>query len=200
MSVMVIAVILMFSVNSAFAQLESGSLLWTLNFGYVPLKNTNTGNTLDGWTFNSTIEKQIQDGSWAIGMNLAFFGSQDEALVSPDLKAAQSISSVAVYGTLKYLIVTSSNWSPYLGLGLGVHNSTRDYAVSGIFTIADSENLIVGTESVNSFAVAVPVGVNYFAGSNVFLGLNATPIWTEKSFYDSDVNWLLNFSLGFQFN
>jgi hypothetical protein len=199
MIVMVLATLLL-SASSAFAQLERGSTLWTLNLGYAPLKSATTGNSLEGWTFNSTVEKLVGDGNWALGMNLAFFWSEDEILFTPGVKAGQSTSSIALYGTLKYLIDTPSNWTPYLGLGLGVHSSTRDFAIAGFFDIQDTDNLVVGTESLSSFALALPFGINYFPGSKTFVGLNVTPIWTEKSFYDTDVNWLLNFSLGFQFN
>jgi hypothetical protein len=54
---------LVLSANSTFAQLERGSLLWTLNFGYTPLKNEATGYSLDGWSFNTTVEKQIDDSN-----------------------------------------------------------------------------------------------------------------------------------------
>ena len=199
LSIGLILVFLVLSISSSFAQIEDDAILWTLNLGYAPLKNAETGNSIDGWTANTTVEKVISNSGVSVGMNLAYFGSEDLAVVSPDLQSLQDFSSTSIFASAKYFFNRASNVVPYVGLGLGVHFSKVDYAISGFYRV-QGENVLLGTSSLSSFAVAVPFGINYFASSSTYIGLNVTPLWLDKTFYDSDINWLLNFSLGFQFN
>ena len=189
--------LLVLFVNPGQAQLEQGAYLWTLNLGYLPLKNAETVNSLDGYGLNTTFEKLIQNSGFALGFNLGVYWTQDEIFITPDMTGVQSFRSNSIYGTLKYMFFTSSNWSPYVGLGVGVQTTVKDVAVKGLYVVQD--NVVVGSQAKTGFVVAAPLGVNYFIDAKTFVGLNVLPLWAEDSFYEQELNWMFNLSLGFQF-
>ena len=90
-------------------------------------------------------------------------------------------------------------WVPYFGLSLGVHQSTRYTTISGTIATPTSD-VVSGSELKSSYAFAAPIGVNWFISDEVFVGLNLTSIWNDESYFKSDVNLLMNLSVGFQIN
>jgi outer membrane protein W len=181
----------------ASAQLKSDSWLWTLNLGYTSVKSNLTQESLNGYTFNSTIEKHMRNGHWAYGLNLAFLSANDELIVSSGgEKIYYSISSTALFLTAKYFF-TKTEIVPYIGLGLGVNFANNDRGATGFY---DAEPTAVATSSsLTGLALALPVGMNWFLDKQLFIGINVVPTWTEKTFFESKFNFLINFSLGFQF-
>ena len=179
------------------AQVKSDSWLWTLNLGYTPVTSKISGNSLRGYTFNTTLEKHIGGDKWAYGFNLAYSKADDEVseLSSGD-KVYSSVSSTSIFMTVKYFL-SSDVLVPYLGFGLGLNFANNEYASANTGNPPPSG--IAGTTSFTSLAFAVPIGLNWFAHESVFFGANIVPIWTDKTFFDSNFNWLFNFSLGFQF-
>ncbi len=188
-----------FNIGSSSAQLQDDAYLWTLNLGFSQVKNSTTDNSLDAYSFNTTIEKLIGNSGFSVGMNMSFLWADDAYAISQDAKAWLNLKSLAWYLTGKYYFITSGLWTPYVGLGLGVHTNYQEYALSGFYTIEDP-NVILGTRSISSFALAGAVGINAFVSPEVYLGFNVVPVWLENSFYDSDLNWIFNLGIGFQFD
>jgi hypothetical protein len=179
------------------AQLKSDSWLWTLNIGFTNVKSSLTNESLNGYTFNSTIERRVNNSQFAYGFNLAFLSADDELIVSTGgEKVYYSISSTAVFLTAKYFF-TKTEVVPYVGLGLGLNFATNDRAATGFYIAQPTA--VAGSSSLSSFALALPVGVNWFLDKQFFIGANVVPIWTEKTFFEDKFNFLFNFSLGFQF-
>ena len=44
-----------FNIGSSSAQLQDDAYLWTLNLGFSQVKNSTTDNSLDAYSFNTTI-------------------------------------------------------------------------------------------------------------------------------------------------
>lgn len=189
-----IIIILISSLSSA--QLKQDSWLMTLNVGYAPLNSSVTEQSIGGYTVNIAIERLRGETPWAFGGNLAFFSADDELVLSDSgEKIYSSISVTAVFLTAKYFI-TKTKITTYIGFGVGVNFSNNDVSASGIDDLQGNE--VAGSRSLTSIAFSLPLGVNWFVSKSIFLGLNVIPIWTEKSFFDSDLNWLFNLAVGFQ--
>lgn len=181
----------------ASAQVKPDSFLWTLNLGYTSVKSSLTDQSLNGFTFNSTVEKHIRNTQWALGLNLAFISADDELILSSGgEKIYYSVSSTALFLTAKYFF-TKTEIVPYIGLGLGVNFATNDRAATGFYVVQPTA--VAASSSLTGGALALPLGVNWFIDKQVFLGVNVVPMWTEKTFFDSEFTFLINFSLGFQF-
>ena len=198
LSIAALSIFLIFLISgTTSAQLKSDGLLWTLNIGFTSVKSSLTKESLNGYTFNSTIEKQIRNTQWALGFNLAFISADDELILSSGgEKIYYSVSSTALFLTAKYFF-TKTEIAPYIGLGLGLNFASNDRAATGFYTI--NPTAVGGSSSLTSVALAVPLGVNWFLNKQFFLGINVVPIWAEKTFFDSEFTFLLNLSLGFQF-
>ena len=52
---------LVFISSTISGKLKSESWLWTLNLGFTSIKSDATGESLNGYSFNSTIEKKIRN-------------------------------------------------------------------------------------------------------------------------------------------
>jgi len=180
-----------------FAQLKSDSWLWTLNIGFTNVKSSLTNESINGYSFNSTIERRVNNSQFAYGFNLTFLSADDELVVSTGgEKVYYSVSSTAVFLTAKYFF-TKTEVVPYVGLGLGINFATNDRAATGFYIAQPTA--VAGSSSLSSVALALPVGVNWFLNKQFFIGANVVPIWTEKTFFEEKFNFLINFSLGFQF-
>ena len=189
-----IIIILISSLSSA--QLKQDSWLMTLNVGYAPLKSSVTKQSIGGYTVNITIEKLRGNTQWAFGGNLAFFKADDELMLSDGgEKVYSSISITAIFLTAKYFI-TTTEVTTYIGFGLGVNFSNNDLSASGFYDLQGNE--LAGSSSLTSLALSSTLGLNWFVSKSIFLGLNVIPIWTEKTFFDSNLNWLFNLAVGFQ--
>ena len=179
------------------AQVKPDSFLWTLNLGYTSVKSSLTNESLNGYTFNSTIEKHVNNSQWAYGLNIAFISANDEFILSSGgEKIYYSVSSTAVFLTAKYFF-TKTEIVPYIGFGLGVNFATNDRAATGFYVVQPTA--VAGSSSLTSVALALPLGVNWFFEKQVFIGINVVPMWADKTFFDSEFTFLINLSLGFQF-
>ena len=179
------------------AQVKPDSFLWTLNLGYTSVKSSLTDQSLNGFTFNSTIEKHIRNTQWALGFNLAFISADDELILSSGgEKIYYSVRSTALFLTAKYFF-TKTEIVPYIGLGLGVNFATNDRAATGFYVVQPTT--VAGSSSLTSMALALPLGVNWFLEKQVFIGINVVPMWAEKTFFEDEFTFLINLSLGFQF-
>jgi len=179
------------------AQVKPDSWLWTLNLGYTSVKSNLTNESLNGYTFNSTIEKHVNNSQWAYGLNIAFLSANDELILSSGgEKIYYSVSSTALFLTAKYFF-TKTEIVPYIGLGLGVNFATNDRAATGFYAVQPSA--VAGSSSLTSVALALPLGVNWFLEKQVFIGINVVPMWADRTFFESEFTFLINFSLGFQF-
>jgi hypothetical protein len=179
----------------SFAQIEDDAYLWALNVGWAPVTNKISTNSLNGWSGGTTLEKMLSNSNWAIGFNLTFIGASDEYKIQ-DVHVAQSFEGVGLYIGFKHYVRSLGSWVPYLGLAAGVNFSDRYTTSTGFYTI-EGENVYIGSEKLNSFALAVPLGLNWFVSQKVYLGLNFTAVWADKTFYKSNVNSVLNLALGF---
>jgi len=193
-----LSIFLIFLISGVtFAQLKSDSWLWTLNIGFTNVKSSLTNESLNGYSFNSTIEKHVRNGQWAYGLNLAFLTADDQLIVSTGgEKVYYSVSSTAVFLTAKYFF-TKTEIVPYIGLGLGVNFAKNDRAATGFYVVQPSA--VAASSSLTGLALALPVGINWFLDKQFFIGANVVPTWTEKTFFEDKFNFLFNFSLGFQF-
>lgn len=194
-----IAITFFLTISTSNAQIKSESWLWTLNLGFASIKNEATKNTINGYTFNSTIEKKIRNQPIAYGVNVSYLSADDQFAISNEGKTiTSSISSTAFFLTMKYLF-SRSEVVPYIGLGLGINLATNNVAYTG-YDIVQPASSGGHAADLTSLAVAVPVGVNFFMGEGKpYFGINVVPTWTEKTFFDSNFNFLYNLSLGFQF-
>lgn len=196
---LVVLLLLVFSIGTSYAQLKNDANLWTLNLGFSQVKNSTTENSLDAYSFNTTFEKLIGNSGFSVGMNMSYLWADDAYVISPDANAWVNLKSFAWYLTGKYYFNRSGLWTPYVGLGLGVHTNYQEVALSGVFTIQDPD-VYLGNIAVSSFAVAGAVGINAFVSPDVYIGFNVAPVWLENSFYNSDLNWIFNLGVGFQFD
>jgi len=132
-----------------------------------------------------------------LGLNLAFISADDELILSSGgEKIYYSVSSTALFLTAKYFF-TKTEIVPYIGLGLGVNFATNDRAATGFYVVQPTA--VAGSSSLTSMALALPLGVNWFLEKQVFIGINVVPMWADKTFFESEFTFLINFSLGFQF-
>jgi hypothetical protein len=88
---------------------------------------------------------------------------------------------------------------PYFAFAFGTSFTDRHTSAHEGFTI-DDETINAGKQTLSCFAGAIPVGVNWFVGEDVFLGANATAFWAEKTYYNSNVNLAVIFAVGFNMN
>jgi len=190
---------LVFISSTISGKLKSESWLWTLNLGFTSIKSDATGESLNGYSFNSTIEKKIRNQPFAYGVNVSYLSADDQFVISNQgEKISSSISSTAVFLTAKYLF-SKSEVVPYIGLGMGVNFAKNNIASNGFYTLQPTADADWSSEF-TGLAVAVPIGVNYFPAENIpYFGINVVPTWTEKTFFSSNFNFLINLSLGFQF-
>ena len=189
-------VLLLFVTGTTQAQIQEESYLWTLNVGFAQVRTPLSANDLDGYSFNTTLEKTLDTPNWALGMNIAFYEASDEYSLQ-GVEINQSFSSSFIFLTGKYLISSMGRWVPYIGLGVGVHFGKRYTVANGVLTI-DGDRIISGNTSQNSFALATPIGVNFFASETVYIGLNMTGLWMDKSYFRDDFMMVWNLGLGFQ--
>ena len=182
--------------SSLFAQIKSEAVLWTLNLGVATLSNAETDSDVTGYSFNTTIEKFMQNTGWSIGLNLGFNKGEDVVLLTPTANSYNTLSSTTFLLTGKYTFMKSSNITPYVGVGLGWSFADKETALK---TTGDPSLNVYYETSLTGAVITVPIGVNFYLDPQVFIGLNIAPFYSENNYYKDDINWTVNFSLGFQF-
>jgi hypothetical protein len=187
------------SIGSSFAQLKDDALLWTLNLGYGKVKNVTLDENIPNWSFNTTLEHLLKNSDISIGFNLGWSSTNEVLSISSVSKSWETYSTKMLLFTGKYHFNRSNDWVPYLGLGLGIHNSTVDFAFSGTMP-TEPIDTIIGSRSRGGVAAAASVGINVYSSETLFAGANFTPVWMENSYYKDNWFWMVNFGLGFQFN
>lgn len=189
---------LILNYSTTFAQIKSEAIVWTLNLGITSLSNSETDTDIQGYSFNTTLEQYIRNTGWSCGVNLGFNRGEDVVVVSPSAKSYSTLSSTHLFITGKYSFLKSSNIIPYIGFGFGWSYSKKATAIIDVPSIGDPSSLYNET-SLTGYLIAVPIGVNFYVSPKVFFGLNAAPFYSENSYYKDDINWVVNFGLGFQF-
>ena len=186
-----------FSITNVEAQIKDDVTLWTINLGFLETQSAATENNLFTYGLNTTFERMVSDSKFAFGANLGYSWSEDSYDITLDTKSWQSYKTLSIYLTSKYYFTPSKNWTPYVGFGFGFQSTGVDFAVSGLMDI-DNDDVFVGTRSLTSLSVAIPLGLNAFVSENVYLGFNFTPYWLDKSFYKDKWYWVFNMGMGFQ--
>lgn len=189
---------LFLSHSTTFAQIKAEATVWTLNLGIAFLSNAETNTDITGYSFNTTIEKFVQNTGWSIGMNLGFNRGEDVVAIGSNAKSYNTLSSTTLFLTGKYSFQKSSNIIPYIGFGFGWSFSTKETAIFDV-SIPSPNSLYYYETNLTGYVITVPVGVNFYVDRMVFLGLNIAPFYSENSYYKDDLNWAVNFSVGFQF-
>ncbi len=189
--------IFVFSFTNAEAQIKDDVTLWTINLGFLETQSAATENNLFTYGLNTTFERMVSDSKFAFGANLGYSWSEDSYDITLDTKSWQSYKTLSIYLTSKYYFTPNNNWTPYIGFGFGFQSTGVDFAVSGLMDI-DNDDVFVGTRSLTSLSIAIPLGINAFVSDNVYLGFNFTPFWLDKSFYKDKWYWVFNMGVGFQ--
>jgi hypothetical protein len=182
--------ILLFGVLTTNAQWKDNAGWFNMNLGYTPLTNPISENTMDGWNLNFTYERFLKGSHLALGGNLAFMNAGDDYLVNND-RHIVNFQTFMFTITGKY-IFGSGNINYYIGLGLGWQKTTASGSItSGLNTYQDMTHFDGPTFS-------LPIGFNVFVSENTFVGLNLMPFYADNESYDSDINFMINATLGFQ--
>jgi len=190
--------LLAFSIGISDAQIEESSTLWTLNVGFGSVRNYLSGDDLNVYNFNTTLETTLDSPNWMLGANLAFSNSSDNYSIQ-GASIDQSFSNTMVFLTGRYLVSSLGSWVPYIGLGLGVNFGGRQTSLNGAIRI-DDELILNGYQAKNSVAIAFPVGVNVFATKTLFINANITTLWLEDTFFNDNVFFFGNLGVGFIIN
>jgi hypothetical protein len=186
-------------INTSYSQVRDNSTLWTINLGWGQVKNETLDQNIDAYSFNTTVEQMIPSSDFSLGANLGWFSTAEVLRVSEDARTWETYSTTSFFVTGKYHFQRNAQWVPYIGLGLGFHVSKVEYAISGVLDLPNIDG-IVGTRSIGSFAMAGALGINLMASETVFLGFNFAPIWYKDTYYKDNFYYLINLSLGFQFD
>lgn len=185
-------------INISQAQVKTDALIWVNNLGFGSVTNTLSGNTLDILGYTALFEKYYEDTGFSFGFSIGFWGAEDEYKYE-DIDVFDNFSNTSFYFSIKYSINHKSRFVPFVSLALGLQFGRKETAVQNVPDQSD-HNIFVGRQGKTSVNIAAPFGLNYFTSENVFIGLNVTPIWTSKTFFDSNFGWAASLSLGFQFN
>jgi hypothetical protein len=195
----VLVLVLAINCGISFAQIQDWSTLWTLNLGYGQVKNETIDKNIDAYSFNTTVEQMIPVSDFSLGANLGWFSTAEVLRVSEESKSWETYSSTSFFITGKYHFQRDKQWVPYIGLGVGFHISNVEYAISGVLD-QDRVDGIMGKRSIGSIALAGALGINLTASESMFIGFNFAPIWFKDTYYKDNLFYLINLSLGFQFN
>jgi len=170
--------------TTASAQFKNWSQLVSFNGGYASLVGEDTGNTLDGYAFDFTIEQVNSDGNIAGGLMLTYLTGHDD-----DSENNQHINyqSIPIMLQGKYFF-GSEMIKFYLQGGVGLQFSRIEYAGPKLL-LQDADT---------GLALGAGLGSYFFADEKIFLNIAYNFSYLKNSFYRDGIVHLVKIGIGFQ--
>jgi len=181
-----LAVLLMAA--GASAQYRDGAVLLTVNAGANRATSDLSGDGVDGIAAGFTLEKVLADGRFNAGFSIFWVQSEEVIQVDEDQWNRVNYSSVPFVMTGRYNFL-NSRFAANIGLGIGLHTSTRSVYEG---TIEERST------SVSAMALNVPLEIAYFLDPDLYIQLIYTPTWMSASYVQDNMVHTFAGGLGFQ--
>jgi outer membrane protein W len=189
----VLMTLIISSYNSIDAQMRPGEVTWSTNAGLVIPTSRNDRETLYGYGINVGVDKIISDGTWSVGLSIAYYNVSDRFQESGSNTIVETETEIyPMYITAKKHF-GKNVWVPYLGAGLGYQLSQ---VKSDWYSEGSLEYLLNGDFS--GVSVTAILGIYYFFTPDWLLNASFTPIWLFDTPVDNVYNSLFNLGIGFQ--
>lgn len=180
--------VLVLMTSTAFAQYREGAVLLTLDAGATMAKSAYTGDSLKGTAAGFTLDKVLKDGTFVLGGTIAWLQADETVVIEDDQSGDVTYSSVPFRLTGRWNFL-NSKFAANIGLGLGIHTSTRS-----VFKGTIDEKSV----TTSAFNVGIPITISYFLDPDFYLTAIYAPTWMTDAFTEDDFSQALMFGLGFQ--
>jgi hypothetical protein len=184
--------------SSIHAQIKPDGLNWLNYLSFGSVENTLSGNTMDILGYTALFETYYGDTGFSLGLS-AGFASMEDQYVYDSIDVYDNYNSTSFYFSAKYSLNRKGRFVPYASVALGIQFAKKETAVQNVPGQIPTD-IFVGRQSKTAFNIAAPLGLNYWTSKSVYIGINITPVWTSKSFFDSQFGWAASIALGFQFS